>query len=132
MFPRIAAFFYDFLLCVGLVFLATYLALFINHGQAFGPDQAYLWLYLWCVLGAYFTFCWHKSGQTVGQVAWKLKVVEASGGLLTYKRACLRYLLATFSLLFFAFGFLFAFFNKRRLAWHDWVLGTQILKLMLA
>jgi uncharacterized RDD family membrane protein YckC len=51
-----------------------------------------IWLFL--VIGAYFTFLWCRSGQTLAMKTWRIRVVSADGSKLGLRQAALRYLLA--------------------------------------
>jgi uncharacterized RDD family membrane protein YckC len=46
------------------------------------------------VFGLYFVWCWARSGQTLPMQTWKLRLVSADGGPVSFGRALARYLLA--------------------------------------
>ena len=50
-------------------------------------------VFLFLVLGIYFTWFWHK-GQTLAMKTWSIRVVDTQGQALTQKRALLRYVLS--------------------------------------
>lgn len=101
------------------------------------------------VIGAYFVYCWSRSGQTLAMRSWRLKLVEQDGGPVSAQRALLRYVLAwhlfvpgiVFVALFqahsavdaaaFALGFAamlaLAYVDPRRQLLHDRVLGTRVI-----
>jgi uncharacterized RDD family membrane protein YckC len=85
---------YEAVLLFGIVFTAGYVfdtltqsrhALVLRHARQ-------LWLFV--VLGAYFVFCWVRSGQTLAMKTWHIRLVSSSGSDVTPFRAMLRYALA--------------------------------------
>ena len=85
---------YEAMLLFGIVFIAGYLfdtltqsrhALVLRHARQ-------LWLFL--VLGAYFVFCWARSGQTLAMKTWRIRLVNSSGSNVKPLRAMLRYTLS--------------------------------------
>lgn len=141
---------YEAVLLFGVVFGVSF-ALLAATGWTYPlpPGQrAVLQAVLFIAIGAYFVYCWSRSGQTLAMRSWRLKVVERDGGPLTARRAIVRYLLAWHlfapGLLFvalvqthaaldgivFALGFAamlaLAYTNYRRQLLHDRVLGTQV------
>lgn len=49
---------------------------------------------LFVVAGVYFVWCWTRNGQTLPMQTWRLKLVAADGGPVSYGRAVWRYVLA--------------------------------------
>lgn len=85
---------YEAMLLFGIVFVSGYIfdvttqskhALMLRHARM-------LWLFL--VIGAYFVFCWSRSGQTLAMQTWRIRVVDLDGGRLPVIKAVVRYCLA--------------------------------------
>lgn len=85
---------YEAMLLFGIVFVSSFIfdvitqsrhALMLRHARQF-------WLFL--VIGAYFVFCWSRSGQTLAMQTWRIKVVDLDGGKLPVIKAVVRYCLA--------------------------------------
>jgi len=85
---------YEAMLLFGVVFIAGWLfdtltqsrhALTLRHARQF-------WLFL--VLGAYFIFFWHRSGQTLAMKTWRIKLVTPDAVQIPITKAITRYLLA--------------------------------------
>ena len=57
-------------------------------------ERTVLQAVLFLAVGAYFAFCWTRSGQTLALKAWRLKVVDSMGRPPRGARAVARYLLA--------------------------------------
>ncbi len=126
---RFAACVYELLLLIAiwLVCVALFVAFFGNAENAL--KRMCLQLILWLVAGAYFVWCWHKSGQTLASQAWKIKLVNAQSGTLNIKQAVLRYALASASLLALGLGFIWALVDKDRFFLHDRLLKTRLIQL---
>lgn len=84
---------YESLLLFGVLFFAAWIfstllqqkhALYLRHALQ-------VWLFL--VLGAYFVYFWHRSGQTLAMKTWRIKLVAANGGPVSFTRATVRFLL---------------------------------------
>lgn len=89
-FRRLFALLYDSLVITAILMLATFIALYANGGQPFGYGNILFQLYLLVWAGAYYMWFWLKNGQTIGMLAWKLKLTSVHGTL-TPKQALLRY-----------------------------------------
>jgi len=85
-----------------------------------------LQLWLLIVVGAYFVYCWHKSGQTLAMKTWQVRVARADGSGLPVSLAAGRFLLAVCGLLFCGAGFVWAFVDRDHQFLHDRLLGTRL------
>lgn len=121
-----ACFIYDALIVIALSFAFAGLFLFIAGDVTHGLKRYFLQFSLWFFIGIYFLWCWTKSGQTLAMKTWKLKLVDMDGNLLKLKMATLRYVAATFSLMLFGIGFLWAIVDPDRLYLHDRLLKNRI------
>ena len=81
---------------------------------------------------AYFTFLWGARGQTLGYMLLRLQVARTDGAPVGYGRALLRAALILLTLalaLVPAFVSLFTVaFGRRRLALHDLVVRTRVIR----
>ena len=91
---RLICMVYEAMLLFGIVFVFGFLfdvstqsksALMHVHGR-----QA--WLFF--VIGAYFVFCWSRSGQTLAMQTWRIRVTDQDGSRLPLIKAVVRYFLA--------------------------------------
>lgn len=93
---RLAAMVYEAVLLFGVVFIAGYALLAAARWTY--PLAAYQRLTLQAVLfvaiGAYFVYCWTRSGQTLAMKSWHLRVIDAHGRPPAPAKAIARYLLA--------------------------------------
>src|SRR3546814_18614948 len=69
---------------------------------------------LWLITGAYAVVSWHRGGQTIGMRPWRLRVVAADGMPPSWRAVCVRYVVASVSLLAFGIGFIWALFDRQR------------------
>jgi uncharacterized RDD family membrane protein YckC len=128
---RFGAMLYDLLLVVALLFIVTALFLPFTGGEAITPDrsvaveriyQAVLLL----VVVLFFSLFWTWRGQTVGMLAWRLRVERSDGTLLTWRDALLRLGGACVSIAALGLGYFWIWFDRDRLAWHDRWSGTRV------
>ena len=127
---RLASALYDSLVVLALWFLGTALVLPFTH-EAFSsahPVAELLYrLYLLAIGFAFFGGFWVRNGQTLGMLAWRVKVVDAAnGGPIGWKQAGLRYLAAILSWLPLGLGFWWALVDRDRRTWHDRLSGTDL------
>ncbi len=129
---RIGAMFYDTLLLLAVLYLATALARWLagdviepGHGIAHHLFQFYLLL----VFGLFFVWFWIRGGQTLGMRAWHIQVRRANGKRLTLGRAVVRFCAALLSLIPLGLGFWWILIDPQRRAWHDRIAGTVVVRL---
>jgi uncharacterized RDD family membrane protein YckC len=126
---RLGALFYDSLLLLGLLFLATLALLVWRGGTAFGPaDWLGLRLYLLGFIYLFFAGFWTYGGQTLGMRAWKLRLCSATGGAVSWPQASLRFVAALVSLGAFGLGFCWALGDAEKRCWHDRIAGTRLVR----
>ena len=115
---------YDLLVVVALMFIVTALFLPFTGGEAITPDrsgvveriyQAALLL----VVVLFFGVFWTWRGQTIGMLAWRLRVERYDGSNLTWRDALIRLAGASVSLAALGLGYFWIWIDRERLAWHD-------------
>ena len=89
---RFAAFLYEGVLLFGVIFFAGFLYSVLTRQQHALEGRVGLGLFLFFVLGLYFVGFWTRSGQTLAMKTWHLRVTDAAGRPLGWRRALLRYL----------------------------------------
>ena len=85
--------------------------------------------FAWIVSLAYFTFLHGRTGQTLGDAALGIRVVDVRDGTgepIGYGRAFLRWLVSIFSILVFALGYLWMLWDPRKQTWHDKLASTVV------
>ena len=129
LFRRLAALFYDSLLLLAVLFVATALALPFSGGAALRPHNPFYSTYLLIVCFLFFAWFWMHGGQTLGMRTWRLRLQRTDGKPLTLWHIVLRFFCAIPSWGFFGIGFWWMLFNKRKLTWHDQFSETRIVQL---
>lgn len=149
---RFAAIVYDVLAVVAIVMVVGLLAQMATGGHLFDEHgQMLTWWYQplqGLVVGAYFLLSWTRGGQTLGMRPWRIRVTDASGAPVNWKRGLVRLIVAALPLALVliypltsmkaalwapVIGWLVlllpAWFDRRRRAIHDMVAGTEIRRL---
>lgn len=116
----LASMLYDFLPVAGF-WLLTVFVLVLIRGEAVGGAllQTLLFLELFC----YFAFSWVRRGQTLGMVAWKLRIEPAP---FTFTQAALRLFGALAGLLCFGLGYFWILIDPQRRSWADLLSGSRL------
>lgn len=123
---RLGAMLYDGLLLMALWFLATAVWLPFTAGEAI-EYHGLLRAWILIVSFVFFGWFWTHGGQTLGLRAWKLKVVRADGGQLTWRDALNRFALAIPSVGLAGLGLWWSVFDSEHRALHDRWSRTRIL-----
>ena len=116
-----------------LVFAILFVAGIIYRAVLGDPhtdfEQHLFFIYSWVIAGFYFVFCWVKSGQTLAMQTWRIQLLGFNGKPLSLEQAVKRYVIASFSLMFFGLGFLWAIFDREGLYLHDRFIGGHLVAL---
>ena len=121
---QFAAMLYDSLLIFAVLFLATAIALIFNRGNAIESSPLFS-LYLLFILFSFYAWFWHKSGQTLGMRAWKIRIVSEFGGNPGWGSSYLRLVFALVSILCLGVGYFWRLFKPY--TWHDKLSQTSII-----
>jgi uncharacterized RDD family membrane protein YckC len=125
---RFASLVYEGILLVPVLFLAGYLFVALTHDTGSPALVPLLRLWLLIVVGAYFCYCWTRSGQTLALKTWRLRIARADGSRLSLKLALARYVLAVWGLILAGIGFWWAFVDRDGQFLHDRLAGTRIFR----
>jgi len=123
---------YDLFPLMALWFATSAAVYFARGATPVQPGSLAAWgllALLWTVSGAYLVFSWRRGGATIGMRPWRLKVLAADGHAATLGALCLRYAVATLSLLVVGLGFVWALFDGERRCWHDVAAGTRFVRM---
>jgi uncharacterized RDD family membrane protein YckC len=85
---------YEAVILFGIFFSAGLLFDLITQSKNPLPLRTLRQIYLFIVIGAYFTYFWGHGGQTLAMKTWRIKVTAVSGHTLRFKQACIRYCLS--------------------------------------
>ena len=118
---------YEGILLFAVLFVASYLFLGLARDAQIGFARVLFQIYLLSVCGAYFVFCWTRTGQTLPMKTWRMRVVTQAGEALGMGRAFCRYLFAVPGVLS-GISLLWAPFDTERQFLHDRLAGTRIVR----
>lgn len=129
---RLAAALYDGLIVLALWFIGTALVMPLSHA-AVSPDHPFAELlyrlYILAIGYAFFAGFWMRDGQTLGMLAWRVKLVQSGNSRsVTWKQALIRYLAALLSWAALGAGFWWSLFDAEHKTWHDRLSGTELRK----
>jgi len=80
LYRQLFAMFYDAFLIIAMLFIASAILIYINHGQAFNQHENPLYsLYLATLIFIFYAWFWRKGGQTLGMRVWKVKIIHDLG-----------------------------------------------------
>lgn len=134
---RMASILYDSLLLSGLLFLAMFLVVVplgmiqgLEHTDTAGLRQNPFYIaYLCAIPLLFFVGFWSRgTHQTLGMRAWRIRLVGPDGSPPDLRRALLRFAAALLSWLPLGLGFLWCLVDAERLAWHDRLSGTRLVR----
>jgi uncharacterized RDD family membrane protein YckC len=131
---RLGAALYDALLLLALAMIATLLFLPFTGGEALTPTEhpllERLYQFTLCaIFVGYFGYCWTRSGQSIGMLAWRLRVEREDGRLLTWRDSVLRVAAALVSALPAGLGYAWSWLDPDRRTWHDRWTRTRVVVL---
>jgi uncharacterized RDD family membrane protein YckC len=109
---------------VFLFFCVTFVISLVARGKlpgAMGPILLLLW-------GTYHVGLWTWKGTTIGGIVVGLKLVRIDGRPVDLPVALVRALSSLFSGMALGLGFFWAGWSREKLAWHDRIAGTVIVK----
>ncbi len=124
---RLLSLVYEGILLSAVLFLSSYLFLSVARDAQSGLPRAIFQIYLVAVCGAYFIFCWTRTGQTLPMKTWRMRIVTEEGDGPGVGRATRRYLLAIPGILS-GISLLWVPFDRDRQFLHDRLAGTCIVR----
>ena len=134
---RLAALLYDAFLIAAIWMLLGYVVQLF-----FGPDSVQViegqvvtdpvqdFLIFTLMIGSSFCFYayfWMQTGQTLGMIAWRIKVVSSTGQLISLRQALARYALAWPSFAALGLGYLWLYIEANGDAFHDRYSTTRVI-----
>ncbi len=117
---------YEVLLLAALLFAAGWAFLAAQPLLPASLTRPLLQLFLLAICGAYFIYCWTRSGQTLPMKTWRIRLVTRDGGVPALKHAALRYVCALGSIALGGGGFWWALVDREGQFLHDRLAGTRI------
>ncbi len=125
---RLAALMYDALLVIGLWFVLGIIFVAINDGEHVSQHNPFLPSLMFIVLFWFNTHFWRRGGQTLGMRAWRLRLINDNKGPLTLMQCLLRFMVSIASFMLFGLGYVWIWFDKDGLSWHDRYSNTRVIR----
>jgi uncharacterized RDD family membrane protein YckC len=125
---RLLAMFYDSLLLLSALLIATALALMVTKGTL-SYHNPFFRTFLFLICFSFYAWFWLHGGQTLGMRAWRLRLQRLDGGPITPWQALLRFMVAIPSLAAAGLGLWWMLIDKDRLALHDRISESTIVRL---
>jgi uncharacterized RDD family membrane protein YckC len=131
---RLGAMLYDFLALLALMMVCTGVLLPLTGGEAITSERFGAWEYAYrllliAIVILFFGLFWTRRGQTLGMLAWRLRLEREDGSLLGWVDVIKRLAAATVSLTLAFAGYLWIWVDKDRLAWPDRWTRTRVVVL---
>ena len=123
---RLAAAFYDAFLLLALWMVALWLDIVVRDALGLDRNWAVLRAGLFLVGLGFFGWFWTHGGQTLGMRAWRLQLRRADGRPVNWITSAVRYAGAWIAWAPLGAGVLWCVLDRRRLAWHDRMSGTEL------
>ncbi len=124
LFRRLAAMVYDLFLLFALFVLVGFIGVGLTGGEA--NEHPLFQLAVLLVPVGFYGYFWRKSGQTLGMLAWRIRVQTLQGQPVNLKQTLLRLLGGLLSWSFLGLGHLWLYFDKEKRTWPDLLSGTQV------
>ena len=128
LFTRLVAMFYDSLLLLSALLIATALALLATKGTLHYHNPFFR-TYLFLICFSFYTWFWLHGGQTLGMRAWRLQLQRLDGGPISIWQALLRFMAAIPSLALGGIGLWWMLVDRDKLALHDRFSESRIVRL---
>lgn len=127
LFRRLAAMVYDLFLLFALVVLVGFIGVaLLGSDMDQHPLFALFRLAVFSVPLLFYGFFWRRSGQTLGMLAWRIRVQTPQGQPLNLRQTLLRLLGGLLSWGCLGLGYLWLFFNHEKRTWPDLLSGTEV------
>ena len=121
---------YDALILLGLLIVASAVALPFGDVQKVAFQDFWFTLWLLVVCFAYLAGCWRYGGMTLGMRAWRIRLISADDQKVSWFRCLKRFLIGILSLGVFGLGILWALGDSKNRGWHDLAARTLLIKLV--
>ena len=125
---RVLCMIYDAVIVLGLLLIATAVAMPVLGPEARAGLDAALTAWLLLVWFVYLAWCWRQGGMTLGMRAWRVRLVSDLGRPVTWRQCALRFGVAFLSAAVVLAGFWWSLFDRRRRGWHDLASRTRLVR----
>jgi uncharacterized RDD family membrane protein YckC len=121
---RLGGMIYDFLVIIALWMITLFALVTINKGNAVGGVGLQSLLFLEAFF--FFAWFWRQDGQTVGMMAWRMRIVTAEGGPPSLSQITARFAGACLAAACLGLGYFWALVDPERRTWSDMMSDTRV------
>ncbi len=121
---RCGAMIYDALIMLAIWLVTLFVAVAVTGDAVVGPGIQSL---LFIELFAFFTGFWILRGQTVGMLAWRLRVATVDGTPFTLRHGLRRFIGALLAFATLGLGYFWKFVDPGGRTWPDLLSATEVL-----
>ena len=129
---RLAAASYDAIVLAALWMLTAAVLVPLSGGAITSDRPAWHAAFQLCLLAVgygFFGWFWTRDGQTLGMLAWRVKLMDSrGGGRVNWGQTLIRYLAAIVSWAAIGFGFWWSLWDPEHKTWHDRLSKTELVK----
>jgi uncharacterized RDD family membrane protein YckC len=138
---RLAAMFYDSILCIALCMTMTMIYMAISH-SVIGPEEykqlndsgqsirdPLLSSTLFISVFFFFGYFWTRTGQTLGMQVWHLRVQNEDNSPISWKQALIRFFVAGISIATLGAGYLWKLIDKQDRTWQCIISDSKIYRI---
>ena len=125
---RLGAMVYDGMMIFAAFMVVTMVISLLPPGREIPPDTLWFQLVLLATAVSFHCGFWTHGGQTLGMLAWRIRVERYDGSPLRWRDALLRYAAAILSGLPLGLGYWWSLFDSDKLAWHDRLSRTRLVR----
>jgi len=124
LFRRLGAILYDSFLLISVLFFAT--GLFQIGWPVDSITMPWFRIYLLIISYLYFSSSWLWGGQTLGMMAWRIRLQSTTDTKITWWSTLRRFIIAIISWSIIGLGFWWALGDKQKRTWHDLASETRL------
>ena len=77
----------------------------------------------------FFMYFWRNTGQTLGMLVWKIKLISNDQTPITYRQAFIRIIAAAPSIALAGLGYSGLLFGRKKRTWHDAASKTTVIRI---
>ena len=114
---------YDALVVLGIWVFTVVLLVTVRGDAVVG---AWVQSLLFIESFAFFAYFWIRRGQTIGMLAWRLRIVSSEP--MTLRRVLMRYVGALLGGVCLFIGYFWILFDTERRSWSDLISRTQVVR----
>ncbi|MFW5425655.1 MAG: RDD family protein [Methylophagaceae bacterium] len=126
LFRMLAVMFYDAMVLLSILFLASLIAVIINDGKAISQGNLFFIAYLFAVSWLFYVWFWTHGGQTIGMRAWKVYLLSEEQNTISWRQSTLRFVAAFLSWIPLGVGFWWQYLGDNNKSWADKLSATYL------